>query len=279
MTKQLMHTPRSCWACALPGELPGRPARGTPLPSSLLAMLTLLVLLGPESCAPATAVALTSRAATKRASAAVPSIRMAADASRRVPDVGHGASHALRGRKEAWGKDRLGHQDLRTDVEDQLVQARNGGRQVALLDPATGWRQQHQQQQEHQQQHHSQQSQHAQRRLQKQRQLVADGSGDKEEDGAEVAVGAEQPGGTQAASSTDTSPRPASDPSFPSSSSSSSSPSRRCVFILGTGRSGSTALMDALNQLPHYLIRGEQEGAFWYLYLTHRCVHGGAGQA
>ncbi|GIL90750.1 hypothetical protein Vretifemale_18427, partial [Volvox reticuliferus] len=40
----------------------------------------------------------------------------------------------------------------------------------------------------------------------------------------------------------------------------------RCVFILSTGHSGSTALMDALNQLPHYLIRGEQWAAFWNIY-------------
>ncbi|GLI71555.1 hypothetical protein VaNZ11_016794 [Volvox africanus] len=40
----------------------------------------------------------------------------------------------------------------------------------------------------------------------------------------------------------------------------------RCVFILATGQSGSTALMDALNQLPHYLIRGEQWAAFWNIY-------------
>ncbi|GFR50041.1 hypothetical protein Agub_g12088 [Astrephomene gubernaculifera] len=33
--------------------------------------------------------------------------------------------------------------------------------------------------------------------------------------------------------------------------------SQKCVFILATGRSGSTSLMDALNQIPHYLIRGE----------------------
>ncbi|GFR50037.1 hypothetical protein Agub_g12076 [Astrephomene gubernaculifera] len=33
--------------------------------------------------------------------------------------------------------------------------------------------------------------------------------------------------------------------------------SQKCVFIFATGRSGSTSLMDALNQIPHYLIRGE----------------------
>ncbi|GLC45489.1 hypothetical protein PLESTM_001741300 [Pleodorina starrii] len=48
--------------------------------------------------------------------------------------------------------------------------------------------------------------------------------------------------------------------------------SERCVFILGTGRSGSTALVDALNQLPNYLIRGEQEGGFWFLYLAWRAL-------
>nr|ADI46940.1 MTM0775 [Volvox carteri f. nagariensis] len=40
----------------------------------------------------------------------------------------------------------------------------------------------------------------------------------------------------------------------------------KCVFILATGQSGSTVLMDALNQLPHYLIRGEQYAAFWNVY-------------
>ncbi|GFR51935.1 hypothetical protein Agub_g14456 [Astrephomene gubernaculifera] len=40
----------------------------------------------------------------------------------------------------------------------------------------------------------------------------------------------------------------------------------KCVFILATGHSGSTALMDALNQLPNYLIRGEQYAAIWNIY-------------
>ncbi|KXZ52490.1 hypothetical protein GPECTOR_9g534 [Gonium pectorale] len=47
---------------------------------------------------------------------------------------------------------------------------------------------------------------------------------------------------------------------------------QRCVVVLGTGRSGSTSLADALNQLPNYLIRGEQEGAYWYLYLAWRML-------
>nr|ADI46849.1 MTF0992 [Volvox carteri f. nagariensis] len=42
--------------------------------------------------------------------------------------------------------------------------------------------------------------------------------------------------------------------------------SGKCVFILASGQSGSTALMDALNQIPHYLIRGEQWAAFWNIY-------------
>ncbi|GFR51980.1 hypothetical protein Agub_g14507 [Astrephomene gubernaculifera] len=42
--------------------------------------------------------------------------------------------------------------------------------------------------------------------------------------------------------------------------------SQKCVFVLATGRSGSTALMDALNQIPNYLIRGEHWSAFWNLY-------------
>ncbi|GIM13675.1 hypothetical protein Vretimale_16740, partial [Volvox reticuliferus] len=46
----------------------------------------------------------------------------------------------------------------------------------------------------------------------------------------------------------------------------------KCVFILGTGRSGSTSLLDAVNQLPNYLIRGEQGGAFWYLYMSWRLL-------
>eukprot|EP00198_Chlamydomonas_reinhardtii_P008514 XP_001697851.1 predicted protein [Chlamydomonas reinhardtii] len=42
----------------------------------------------------------------------------------------------------------------------------------------------------------------------------------------------------------------------------------RCVVVLGTGRSGSTSLVDALNQMPHFFVRMEQEGAYWYLYLA-----------
>ncbi|KAG2430887.1 hypothetical protein HXX76_009860 [Chlamydomonas incerta] len=45
---------------------------------------------------------------------------------------------------------------------------------------------------------------------------------------------------------------------------------RRCLFILGTGRSGSTQLMDAVNQLQNYLVRGEQGGAFHHLWLAAR---------
>lgn len=41
---------------------------------------------------------------------------------------------------------------------------------------------------------------------------------------------------------------------------------KKCVFVLATGHSGSTALMDALNQIPNYLIRGEQHGALWNVY-------------
>lgn len=44
----------------------------------------------------------------------------------------------------------------------------------------------------------------------------------------------------------------------------------RCVVVLGTGRSGSTSLVDALNQMPHFFVRMEQEGAYWYLYLAWR---------
>ncbi len=44
----------------------------------------------------------------------------------------------------------------------------------------------------------------------------------------------------------------------------------KCVFILASGRSGSTSLMDAINQIPNYFIRGEQMGGFWYLYLAFR---------
>ncbi|KXZ50411.1 hypothetical protein GPECTOR_16g585 [Gonium pectorale] len=47
---------------------------------------------------------------------------------------------------------------------------------------------------------------------------------------------------------------------------------RRCLMVLATGRSGSTALVDALNQLPNYFIRGEHKAAFHYLYLTWRCL-------
>ncbi|KAG2492901.1 hypothetical protein HYH03_008815 [Edaphochlamys debaryana] len=47
---------------------------------------------------------------------------------------------------------------------------------------------------------------------------------------------------------------------------------RRCVVVLGTGRSGSTGLVDAVNQLPGYFVEGEQEGAFYYLYLAWRLL-------
>ncbi|GLI63199.1 hypothetical protein VaNZ11_006098, partial [Volvox africanus] len=53
----------------------------------------------------------------------------------------------------------------------------------------------------------------------------------------------------------------------------------KCVFILGTGRSGSTSLLDAVNQLPNYLIRGEQGGAFWYLYVAWRMLVSSAKHA
>ncbi len=45
---------------------------------------------------------------------------------------------------------------------------------------------------------------------------------------------------------------------------------RRCVFILATGRSGSTSLMDSLNQIPNYLIRGEHWQALGNLYDAYR---------
>ncbi|KAG2423026.1 hypothetical protein HYH02_015375 [Chlamydomonas schloesseri] len=48
--------------------------------------------------------------------------------------------------------------------------------------------------------------------------------------------------------------------------------SARCVVVLGTGRSGSTSLVDTLNQMPHFFVRMEQEGAYWYLYLAWRLL-------
>ncbi|GLC39533.1 hypothetical protein PLESTM_000909000 [Pleodorina starrii] len=39
-----------------------------------------------------------------------------------------------------------------------------------------------------------------------------------------------------------------------------------CVFILATAHSGSTALMDALNQIPSFLIRGENWAAHYNLF-------------
>ncbi|GIL48621.1 hypothetical protein Vafri_5094 [Volvox africanus] len=39
-----------------------------------------------------------------------------------------------------------------------------------------------------------------------------------------------------------------------------------CVFVLATPHSGSTALMDALNQIPNYLIRGENWAAHYNLF-------------
>ncbi|GIL86031.1 hypothetical protein Vretifemale_14312 [Volvox reticuliferus] len=45
---------------------------------------------------------------------------------------------------------------------------------------------------------------------------------------------------------------------------------KKCVFILATGRSGSTSLMDALNQIPNYLIRGEHWRAVGNMYDAYR---------
>eukprot|EP00198_Chlamydomonas_reinhardtii_P011406 XP_001700743.1 predicted protein [Chlamydomonas reinhardtii] len=53
----------------------------------------------------------------------------------------------------------------------------------------------------------------------------------------------------------------------------------RCLFILGTGRSGSTQLMDAVNQLPRYLVRGEQGGAFHHLWLAARQLQEAFGES
>ncbi|GLI71052.1 hypothetical protein VaNZ11_015967 [Volvox africanus] len=46
--------------------------------------------------------------------------------------------------------------------------------------------------------------------------------------------------------------------------------SKKCVFILATGRSGSTSLMDALNQIPNYLVRGEHWRAVGNMYDAYR---------
>ncbi|GFR46423.1 hypothetical protein Agub_g7928, partial [Astrephomene gubernaculifera] len=40
----------------------------------------------------------------------------------------------------------------------------------------------------------------------------------------------------------------------------------KCVFVLATAHSGSNALMDALNQIPNYLIRGENWAAHLNLF-------------
>ncbi len=271
MAQQPVHTASSCWPRAPLGRLPGtrpwpeRRARSSAIPAPQLMALAFLLLVGLRCCASAMVTACT---AAKLASA-VSAPHTMASAGSGEPDVACGGSHALRGGGEAWGRGGLGHQDVSTDV-NQLTQSRDTGGSVAHVDPAAGRRQQQQQQQERQQ-HRNQQLRDTQRLLRKQRQLAegvksTDGSDDMDGDDAEMAAGAKQEGGTQS-SSTGPSSGPASNPSSHSSSS-----SRRCVFILGTGRSGSTALMDALNQLPHFLIRGEQEGAFWYLYLTHRCA-------
>ncbi|GFR45866.1 hypothetical protein Agub_g7317 [Astrephomene gubernaculifera] len=58
----------------------------------------------------------------------------------------------------------------------------------------------------------------------------------------------------------------------PAAKASSGEVSERCVIVLGTGRSGSTSLMDSLNQLPNYFIRGEQEAAFYHLFMTWRML-------
>mmetsp|Transcript_7892 Transcript_7892/g.15856 ORF Transcript_7892/g.15856 Transcript_7892/m.15856 type:complete len:324 (+) Transcript_7892:228-1199(+) len=41
---------------------------------------------------------------------------------------------------------------------------------------------------------------------------------------------------------------------------------KKCVFLMAMGRSGSTALQDAMNQLPGVFIRGENHGMFKYLF-------------
>ncbi|GLC49888.1 hypothetical protein PLESTB_000319700 [Pleodorina starrii] len=148
---------------------------------------------------------------------------------------------------------------------------------------------QQQQQQRRQTQHpqeQQQQRQHARRRLQNQAanttnadagsEAVEGGGGGKDgaaADPVQAAVngaGAADVGSAAVAQNGNTSPPPPlelavmPDPQLPVS--------ERCVFILGTGRSGSTALVDALNHLPHYLIRGEQKGAFWFLYQAWRAL-------
>ncbi|GIL74019.1 hypothetical protein Vretimale_5045 [Volvox reticuliferus] len=46
----------------------------------------------------------------------------------------------------------------------------------------------------------------------------------------------------------------------------------KCVFILATAHSGSTALMDALNQIPNYLIRGENWAANYNLFNAYQRI-------
>ncbi len=225
-----------------------------------------LLLLGLGCCAPAMGTARTS---TKLTASVASHTHMAAGAESGGPGEGGSGSHAHA--RAAWAVGSVGQLDMSTD-EGQRTQGQEGGSTEALSNPASGQRQQQQQQQQVQLVH---------RRLQQEGQRAGErrggGDGNDEEsppghDGkdrgdtgkAEVNEGE----GSSYSSFAGASSGPAAGSetlSFPSS--------RRCVFILGTGRSGSTALMDALNQLPHFLIRGEQEGAFWFLYLTYRCVY------
>lgn len=46
----------------------------------------------------------------------------------------------------------------------------------------------------------------------------------------------------------------------------------RCVFIVSVGRSGSTALMDAMNQMPGVYVRGENWNMMQYLYNLDQAV-------
>lgn len=47
------------------------------------------------------------------------------------------------------------------------------------------------------------------------------------------------------------------------------SPIRKYVFIVACGRSGSTLLMGILNAIPHYCIRGENDGALHHLFVIY----------
>eukprot|EP01023_Acetabularia_acetabulum_P051004 TRINITY_DN5586_c2_g1_i6.p1 TRINITY_DN5586_c2_g1~~TRINITY_DN5586_c2_g1_i6.p1 ORF type:complete len:142 (-),score=7.08 TRINITY_DN5586_c2_g1_i6:25-450(-) len=48
----------------------------------------------------------------------------------------------------------------------------------------------------------------------------------------------------------------------------------KCLFVVSTGRSGSTALMNTLNSLPNVFVRGENGGVFYLVESLHNFIEG-----